>query len=540
MSREGHGGDAARVAEALALFRAGRLGEVNAALGNGKDESAPADLLLLVRAAVACGATDDAEEVLATLAVPQISAVELAAHRALILQRRGRWRESLDLLREASQSSGGDVHAVVPLLQTALRLGDRESLEQAVAAAEALRRPSHAVDRLRAAALTRLGRADEAEAAALQALDTAPDNAWVVRINRLIARDRLADAAGLLERAVPECEPKPTAPTSVRQAPRSITHVVMNNGHHILAYADGAELSAAIRLPVRLVDIANTPIGDYARDDAMVLLPCILDPNIPRAIKAASPGCTLVGWDYDNHHSYLWSALMLRAVDAFFPSHRTAVDYLPRWDRAHALGPVVPLATNQWPQRELARLWDKWRAEPRDDGLSSGYAFYPVALRRNRLLAETAAAWPEAGLRVNEGHVYHRRPAEERFLSWRRRKTSLSLAVCQDVACRFYDALVAGQVPILPPDIVGFDHVIPPEEQRALPVVRLAEYSVDALRAAHAQAIAAFDREGEAGAERRHRYAMNRHLLVHRVAEIVERTAAMCDLRLQQSAPVAL
>jgi hypothetical protein len=224
---------------------------------------------------------------------------------------------------------------------------------------------------------------------------------------------------------------------------------------------------------------------------------------------------------------------MLGAVDAFFPSHRTAVDYLPRWDSRHALGPIVPLASNQWARGTLERLWQQHRAMPRDDALTGGFAFYPVARRRNRLLAEIAAAWPEAGLCIDEGsNAYHRWSADERFLSWRRCKTSLALAVGSDLACRFFDALAAGQVPIVPPDILDFDNVIPPEDQRALPVVRLREYSVPALLAAHAEAIAAFDRDGAAGAERRHRYALDRHMLAHRVADLVHRTAAMHGLKL--------
>ena len=45
-------------------------------------------------------------------------------------------------------------------------------------------------------------------------------------------------------------------------------------------------------------------------------------------------------------------------------------------------------------------------------------------------------------------------------------------------------------------------------------------YSVAALRTAHAEAIAAFERGGEAQAKIQHRYVLDRHMLAHRVSEI--------------------
>jgi hypothetical protein len=99
---------------------------------------------------------------------------------------------------------------------------------------------------------------------------------------------------------------------------------------------------------------------------------------------------------------------------------------------------------------------------------------------------------------------------------------------------RFYDALAAGQVPIVPCDVLNFESVIPPADQAALPVVRLADYSLDALRAAHAEAIAAFDRGGPGAADRRHRYIIERHMLAQRISTIAEITAQTCDLQLRR------
>ena len=45
-------------------------------------------------------------------------------------------------------------------------------------------------------------------------------------------------------------------------------------------------------------------------------------------------------------------------------------------------------------------------------------------------------------------------------------------------------------------------------DQAILRVMRLKDYTVAALREAHEEAITAFDRDGEEGAARRHRYVL--------------------------------
>jgi len=242
-----------------------------------------------------------------------------------------------------------------------------------------------------------------------------------------------------------------------------------------------------------------------------------------RAIKNAAPSCPLVAWNLANHTAYLANALLAAAADVTFPAHVTPLDYLTRWVR----GPVVPLALFQWSRPTLDRLYRECRGEPRSDRLSGHFALYPAAERRNRLVAEAIEAWPEVELSLQRGWRYHARSPRDRFLSWRRCKSSAALPVSGDLSMRFFDALGAGQVPIVPRDVIDFDRVIPPADQASLPVVRLESYDVAALRAAHAEAIAAFDRGGEAAAEARHRYVLKHHMLAHRIRDIVGHVGAM-------------
>ncbi|HML10013.1 MAG TPA: hypothetical protein VK432_04070 [Stellaceae bacterium] len=245
-----------------------------------------------------------------------------------------------------------------------------------------------------------------------------------------------------------------------------------------------------------------------------------------RAIKKAAPDCPIIAWNFANHVAYLANARLAGSADMTFPAHVTPIDYLARW----RCGPVVPLALFQWPAATLSRLYQDCRGEPRSNRLSGHFSLYPVAQRRNRLIAEAIETWPEADLSLRRGWRYHEASPRDRFLTWRRAKSSVVLPVAGDLSMRFFDALAAGQVPIVTRDILDFDRVIPLADQAALPVIRLERYDVESLRAAHAAAIAAFDRGGEAQAQMRHCYVLRRHMLAHRILDIFRQVTGKADM----------
>jgi tetratricopeptide (TPR) repeat protein len=376
-----------------------------------------------------------------------------------------------------------------------------------------------------ASVLCALGRYREAVHHEAEGLALRAD--WNSRMDRLITEERHDEATALLEEAMPTAlrhrasfaRPHPVARIDV-----PIRRVVIDCGHHLMHQADAADLSEACGLPVQLIDLSSAAPADYepAADTLVIYSHGIRMATVSplRAIKEAAPSCPLVTWNFANHMAYLANALLAATADIAFPAHATPVDYLARWARG-PLGPVMPLALFQWSRPTLARLYRECRDEKRTDALSGHFSLYAAASRRNRLLADAIEEWPETDLSLRRGWSYHARSPLDRFLGWRRRKVSVALPVCGDLSMRFFDALAAGQVPIVPRDILDFDRVVPPADQASLPIIRLDSYDVGALRTAHAQAIAAFDRGGEAAAEARHRYVLRRHMLAHRIGDIV-------------------
>lgn len=350
-----------------------------------------------------------------------------------------------------------------------------------------------------------------------------------IGIDRLIMEGKSREAVALFIQELPRFLPANAPQAFGMQTATSIQRLVVGNGHHLMQNADALDIQEACGLPVVLSDLsAGRGMDDLAPGTLVILTGHThpAEPDVLQAIKARTTGCMAVVWLFDNHHRYLANAQTAYSADFCFPSHPMSMDYLSHVAPGK-IGPIIPLATGQWSQRQLTSLWKRFEREGRSDALSGNYTFYPLAHRRNALLAQAIEEWPQADLSLRHflDMSYHVQSPEDRFLQWRRYKASVCLPLANDLSNRFFDALATGQVPIVAPDILDFDRVIPPDLQTSLPIIRLQNYTVAALRDAHGRAIAAFDSEGNEGAERRHRFVLRNHMLANRIRLLVDATA---------------
>jgi hypothetical protein len=359
------------------------------------------------------------------------------------------------------------------------------------------------------------------------------------RINLLIMEGKSFEAATLLVQEFPHFLPTNTSQVLGTRTETPIERLVIGNGPHLMWNADADDLEEACGLPVVLADL-NAGQGREALAPKTLVIstgtshPTLSWPDLLRAVRAHTPGCMVVVWLFDNHHSYLINAQVACSADRCFPSHPIPMDYLSQVALGR-IGPRIPLATVQWSRPQLSRLWKLYERERRSDALSGHYALYPQGHRRNVLLAQAIEDWPQTDLSLRRDMSYHRQSPENRFLQWRRYKASVCLPLVNDLSNRFFDALAAGQVPIAAPDILDLDRVIPPDLQTSLPIIRLQDYTVAALRDAHERAIAAYDSEGNEGAERRHRFVLGNHMLANRIRLLVEETAHLSRSHWRQS-----
>lgn len=266
--------------------------------------------------------------------------------------------------------------------------------------------------------------------------------------------------------------------------------------------SSAAELTRAVHLVVKLVHLQND------LDDIALL-------------RTKCAGVPIVGWFWDNHHHVVPNHEVAEALDVVVPGHGFASKYLLN-DNA-ICGGCLPLCVTQWSASEAARFFHRMPAVERNGELYGGFVRYSFATKRNKLIEELIAAGESGVYFLDESEIdaYFKKDTELRFREWSQFKVSITIPLSGDLSQRLFDALITGQVPIVAADVHDLDYVISRRMQEELPVIRFDEYSVDSVRAAHKLALAAFDRGGTAGVQRRHGFALHNHTFDARVRSLI-------------------
>lgn len=231
-------------------------------------------------------------------------------------------------------------------------------------------------------------------------------------------------------------------------------------------------------------------------------------------------------WLIDHHHEFEQSLRLAFEFDFYVHAHPTRVDYL-RSAARNCLG-LLPCCFGQWEPLDVEEFAAKYMVGPRVDALYGGFRGYNDAFSREAFLRTAIERIPGNNLFIipydepNESHRYFSKTGEEQFEEWCRHKTSAVLAVNEDVPIRLFDALATGQIPIISDDVQSLEVIVPPADQLALPVLRYRAGDVDDLGRAHREAVRLFNAGGEAGAWRRHRYAVAQHSYVARLRTLAE------------------
>ncbi|MCW2249543.1 hypothetical protein M2352_005226 [Azospirillum fermentarium] len=230
-------------------------------------------------------------------------------------------------------------------------------------------------------------------------------------------------------------------------------------------------------------------------------------------------------WLWDHHHMFGTSLSISSYFDIVFPIHETSVDYL-KTINTHVMN-SLPAATYQFGSiHEMEEMYIKFGARQRSDSLYGGFREYPD-MSRNFILRECIEKITENNLYLRPQNIindkYYNLPTtEDRFAEWVNHKVSLSVSINTDIPIRIFDALSAGQIPLVCSNINGLDHIISVEDQLRLPVIRFNYYDINEIRRAYEIALKQFDQGGREGAYKRHLYAMRNHTMVNRIARMIE------------------
>jgi len=247
------------------------------------------------------------------------------------------------------------------------------------------------------------------------------------------------------------------------------------------------------------------------------------------ALRESGFAGPVIGWFWDNHHHLFTNFDVAEKVDVTVPGHHFARQYLQNRDAIG--GPSLPLCVTQWSQREAATFWQESEARPRSDTLYGGFVRYVFANKRNALVEKLILSGFDGVYFLEEGNLqrYFGLPLRDRFREWASYKVSITLPLAGDLSQRLFDALLAGQVPIVPRDVLDLDSVIPPEVQQALPIIRFQEYDIASVREAYSKALAAFDQGGAAGARARHQFALEQHTFSPRILSLLGQLGSLAQ-----------
>jgi glycosyltransferase involved in cell wall biosynthesis len=291
----------------------------------------------------------------------------------------------------------------------------------------------------------------------------------------------------------------------------------------------GAELKKS--LPDFDIEFHESGQGlNLKESDLLILLIHLLkEREWLRQIRDEGYNGPVVGWFWDNHHLVFENYPATADLDVCIPGHAWAASYL----RSHGnlFVESVPLCVTQWTMGEARSFFTQYGQGERNNELYGGFVNYQMAGRRNQIVAELIASGHKSVYFIEESNLaaYFGLSAAEKFQHWTRHKVSISLPLNGDLSQRFFDALLTGQIPIVPLDVCDLDSVVSPQLQQELPVVRCNDCTPAAVARAHEHALSLYDRDGANGATRRHCFALEKHTFTARIDAITASVRAICE-----------
>jgi hypothetical protein len=228
----------------------------------------------------------------------------------------------------------------------------------------------------------------------------------------------------------------------------------------------------------------------------------------------------VAGWFWDNHHEYFENQKTAAELDIVIAGHDFCHNYLKT--STSVTLPSIALCTTQWTEREAEAFFSRSGAKPRSNELYGGFVRYATAGKRNKLIAELAEkGYSDRVFLMSETNIsrYFGMSREARFDEWCSYKVSACLPVRRDLSQRFFDAWLAGQIPIIPQETADLLTYLSSDVLDRYAVV-FANYTADGIEEAHKAALQKFDEAGADGVLERHKLALHGHMFHHRIRDI--------------------
>ncbi|MBY6265768.1 hypothetical protein EI613_28200 [Azospirillum sp. 412522] len=231
-------------------------------------------------------------------------------------------------------------------------------------------------------------------------------------------------------------------------------------------------------------------------------------------------------WMHDNHIAHSANLRTVLEADVYFCSHHGAQheDYL--LNSVSLSAPILPACYRNLPLDTVRSLMARHADLPRLSRVVAPYFLYR-GFKRTAYLETLRRECPELACFFTDENdrkeeYYDAITEEEKAARWLFFKSSIVVPLHDDLSIRLFDGLIWGHTVLVPGTLPAFDHVVDAQDAARLGIVRYdsAQGPAGVSKAAR-EAIAIFDRQGQDGVRRRHRYVMAGHLHGHRVRALL-------------------
>jgi hypothetical protein len=246
-----------------------------------------------------------------------------------------------------------------------------------------------------------------------------------------------------------------------------------------------------------------------------------------RELYRSWPKTLFVAWVWDNHHMVTHSAMIGLSVDVQYTAHHDNLHILNRF--CPFVRTPLPAACNTWTKAQARGLGEGLAAAARPVHLSGAFTYYPKFGHRNIMVRKIMQQKIGIDLKMRKPGDYQKLTPEERWNDWISSKANLAVPTLSDLPIRVFDALLTGNIPLIPRHLA---HVFVGTDQatiRELPIIWFDYTDLADMAPLVEKACNEFDSRGADGIWMRHQYALNNHMVEDRVGSILDDIGAIAS-----------
>ncbi len=286
-------------------------------------------------------------------------------------------------------------------------------------------------------------------------------------------------------------------------------------------------------LPDTTCHLCRDERDPFLTEADLVILPVYLQSELEliESLRATAPDTLIFGWFWRSADDPFENHSVAQAADVVLSGQADCGQYLRSDAAIH--GGYLPTSVTQWARQNAETWFNEFDGSSRNQPLHCPFVDEShdteSALTLRRLIEALSAPAISMISRENyELDLVH--TGKERFAQSCRFQTALVPPGRDELLERIYEALLAGQIPLVPASENALDLMFPREVQESLPIIRFRAGDAADFKEAYQNSAASIKKEGDDGARRRHAYALENGMFSSRINDMLMRFVCNSEL----------